>query len=104
MMSLFDSDHFGQMLIVEIGALTVGSIQQRFLPDVRVIRGERKGYFELGGSTVVMLFQKGMIDLDEDLRTNTRKDIETSVRFGDSIGNRPGSFSDGKKQKGGIFQ
>ena len=104
MMSLFDSDHFGQMLIVEIGALTVGSIQQRFLPDVRVIRGERKGYFELGGSTVVMLFQKGMIDLDEDLRTNTRKDIETSVRFGDSIGNRPGSFSDGKKQKGGTFQ
>jgi phosphatidylserine decarboxylase len=104
MMTLFDSDHFGQMMIVEIGALTVGSIQQRFLSDSRVTRGARKGYFELGGSTVVMLFQKGMINLDEDLRTNTRKDIETSVRFGDSIGNRPGSFSDGKKQKGGIFQ
>lgn len=97
MMTLFDSDHFGQMMIVEIGALTVGSIQQRFLPDVRVIRGERKGYFELGGSTVVMLFQKGKIELDEDLQTNTQKDIETYVRFGDSIGNSPGTFLDGKK-------
>jgi len=28
MLTLFDSDHFGQMAIVEIGAFTVGSIQQ----------------------------------------------------------------------------
>ncbi|MCK4644848.1 MAG: phosphatidylserine decarboxylase [Candidatus Aminicenantes bacterium] len=104
MMTLFDSNHFGQMMIVEIGALTVGSIQQRFLPDARVTRGAKKGYFELGGSTVVLLFQKGMIELDEDLQINTQKDIETSVRFGDSIGNSPGAFSDGKKQKGGTFQ
>ena len=104
MMTLFDSDNFGQIMIVEIGALTVGSIKQRFLPGVRVTRAERKGYFELGGSTVVLLFRKGMIEFDEDLRTNTQKDIETFVRFGDSIGNNPGIFSDGKKKKGGTFQ
>lgn len=88
-LTLFDSDHFGQTIMAEIGALTVGSIQQDFQPDVHVEKGHRKGYFELGGSTVVLLFQKGRIELDEDLCMNTKKGIETYVRLGDSIGRNP---------------
>ena len=91
-MTLFDSDHFGRMLIVEIGALTVGSIHQCFQPEKRVNRSARKGYFEFGGSTVVLLFQKGTIELDKDLYTNTQRDIETYVRFGDSVGRDVKSF------------
>lgn len=102
-MTLFDSDHFGQMIIIEIGALTVGSIQQRFHPEVYVNRDSRKGYFELGGSTVVLLFQKGMIELDQDICTNTQKEIETYVHFGDSVGRNPKAFSNKEKQKGGVF-
>ena len=86
MVTLFDSDNFGEIAIVEIGALTVGSISQRFQPGVHVTRGEKKGFFELGGSTVVLLFQPGVIHLDEDLCSNTEKEIETYVRLGDSIG------------------
>jgi len=88
MRTLFDSDHFGQIAMVEIGAFTVGSIQQRYRPGVRVAKGERKGFFELGGSTVVLLFQKGAIHLDPDLCARTRDGIETYVRLGDSIGRR----------------
>jgi phosphatidylserine decarboxylase len=89
MLTLLDSDHFGQMALVEIGAFTVGSIQQRYQPGIQVEKGARKGFFELGGSTVVLLFQRGAIELDEDLLTNTTKEIETYVRLGDSIGRAP---------------
>lgn len=86
MLTLFDSDHFGQIAMVEIGAFTVGSIQQLFNQGVRVPKGARKGFFELGGSTVVLLFQRGAIRLDEDLCARTEEDIETFVRLGESIG------------------
>jgi phosphatidylserine decarboxylase len=85
----FLSDHFGPLLLAEVGALTVGSIQQRFRPGQRVLSGERKGFFEIGGSTVVILFEKDRIELDPDLRTNTSRGIETSVRVRDSIGRIP---------------
>ena len=86
MLSLFNSDHFGAMAIVEVGAFTVGSIRQRYVPGVRITKGCRKGFFELGGSTVVLLFEKGAIQIDKDLCENTEKNMETYVRFGDAIG------------------
>jgi phosphatidylserine decarboxylase len=91
MITIFDSDHFGRMALIEIGAFTVGSICQRFRTHVRVVRGGHKGYFELGGSTVVLLFRQGVIRLDDDLVSNTKREIETYVRFGDSLGRATGS-------------
>jgi phosphatidylserine decarboxylase len=99
MLTLFDSDHFGQMAIVEIGAFTVGSIRQTYQPGARVSKGAPKGFFELGGSTVVLLFQKKAIELDKDLCENTKNDLETYVRLGDSTGRRCGSFSRHESQK-----
>lgn len=86
MLTRFDSDHFGPMAIVEIGALTVGSIRQRYRPGVRVAKGEEKGLFELGGSSVVLLFRQGAIDFDEDLVDMTAREIESHVRMGESVG------------------
>lgn len=88
MLTLLHSDNFGRIAIVEIGAFTVGSIRQRYCPGARVLKGDHKGFFELGGSTVTLLFEKGAIKLDRDLCANTRNDIETYVRFGESIGRR----------------
>lgn len=85
-LTLFESDHFGPMAIVEIGALTVGSIRQRYQPGSRVAKGENKGLFELGGSTVVLLFRRRAIRLDQDLVAMTAREIETYVRMGDCIG------------------
>jgi phosphatidylserine decarboxylase len=86
MVTPFESDHFGQMAMIEIGAFTVGSIQQKYQPGVAVGKGFRKGYFELGGSTVVLLFQEDMIKLDEDLLAHSQNGIETYVHLGESIG------------------
>lgn len=82
----FLADHYGLMLIAEVGALTVGSIVQHYRPGSRVRRGDTKGHFELGGSTVVLLFQAGAIRIDNDLLTNTASGLETRVRMGDSLG------------------
>jgi phosphatidylserine decarboxylase len=84
--TVIDSDSFGQIAMVEIGAFTVGSIKQHYRPGEHTDKGARKGFFELGGSTVALLFQPGVIEIDEDLCSNTRRGIETRVRFGDSIG------------------
>ncbi len=85
----FSADHFGPMAIVEVGALTVGSIRQHFEPGARVARGERKAVFEPGGSTVVLVFGPGAIALDADLVTRSAGGLETCVRLGDSVGRTP---------------
>ena len=82
----FDSDHFGPMQIVEVGAFTVGSIRQAFRPGARVERGARKGWFEIGGSTVVLLFPRGAIAFDADLVEASAQGLETAVRLGEPLG------------------
>lgn len=84
--TLINSDHFGLIAQVEIGAFTVGSIKQTFKPNSYINKGERKGYFELGGSTVVILFKKDALKIDHDLIINTQKGIETKVNLGEKIG------------------
>lgn len=86
LLTLLASDHFGRIAIVEVGGFTVGSIQQRYQPDCHIAKGAHKGFFELGGSTVVLLFERGALQFDEDLCFKTMAGIETFVKFGDSIG------------------
>jgi phosphatidylserine decarboxylase len=82
----FESEHFGRMQVVEVGAFTVGSIRQAFRPGVGVGRGAHKGWFEIGGSTVVLLFPRGAIVFDPDLSRWSARGIETAVHMGESLG------------------
>ena len=41
-----------------------------------------------GGSTIVVLFEKGAVDWDEDLHINSEARLETLVRVGMGIGRR----------------
>ncbi len=76
-----DSDAFGPLLIIEVGALTVGSIVQTFTPS-RVERGQEKSYFRFGGSALLMLAQTGCITFDDDLIRATAEGMESQVRVG----------------------
>ena len=83
--SLLESLRFGTVLQMEVGAAMVGRIVNT--PGSRnVRRGEEKGRFEFGGSTVIVLLQKGRAILDADLLRNTAQDAETVVRLGERIG------------------
>ena len=88
MITLIDSDHFGKVAYIEIGATNVGTIHQLFTPKKLVHKGDEKGYFSFGGSCVVILFQKGRIQLDPDLCENTLKGFETKALMGQSLGSQ----------------
>lgn len=75
---------FGDVIMAEVGATMVGSIEQTFKGS-SVNKGEEKGYFKFGGSTVVLLFEKDKIHIDEDLLINTSKGYETTVKMGERI-------------------
>jgi len=85
-LSIFESDNFGKVLIVEVGATAVGSIKQTYTAGERVERGSEKGYFEFGGSTVILFFMEGKADIDNDIILNTQKGIECKVLAGEKIG------------------
>ena len=85
--ALLESDHFGTLLQMEVGAAMVGRIVNA--PGERVVqRGQEKGRFEFGGSTVIVLLQKDAAVIDEDILLNTSQETETVVRLGEVIGRK----------------
>ncbi len=76
----------GTVLLLEIGATNVGSIQQTFTPGTPVQKGDEKGYFEFGGSSTITLFEPGKITLSDDLLENSAKQIELYARMGSALG------------------
>lgn len=83
---ILQTEHNGDILISEVGATMVGSIFQTYEANSEIQKGAEKGYFAFGGSTVVLLFRKGNIQLSPDLLENTRNGLETQVLMGQSIG------------------
>ncbi|KAL6301148.1 phosphatidylserine decarboxylase-domain-containing protein [Sparassis latifolia] len=81
-----DSPQFGRVMIVCVGAMMVGTIKTTVKEGDRVVRGQELGYFAFGGSTLVVLFEKGVVEWDEDLLDNGRACLETRVRVGMGIG------------------
>ncbi len=84
----FHSENFGDVLYVEVGATCVGSILQTYTPNKKVIKGEEKGYFKFGGSTVILFFEPDKINIDKDIIEQTEKGIETYVLMGEKIGEK----------------
>jgi len=87
MICLFDSCHFGKIALIEVGAMLVGRITQTFTPGP-VSRGQEKGFFSFGGSTIIMLFEPGHVVLDNDLVGASATGLETLVKFGSGIGKK----------------
>ncbi|MBN1907675.1 MAG: phosphatidylserine decarboxylase [Deltaproteobacteria bacterium] len=83
--SILTTLNAGDILLCEIGATMVGSIVQNYLPDTEVIKGDEKGWFSFGGSTVIVLFEKNRVKIDTDIIENTRKGYETSIRVGEKL-------------------
>jgi phosphatidylserine decarboxylase len=75
-----------RMLMVEIGAFFVGKIMQTNGEPGEKERGEEKGYFGLGASTIVLVFPNGTVRFDEDLLEMSRKGIPSKVKQGEPIG------------------
>lgn len=84
--SYIETENFGICYQIEIGALLVGKIINH--PIESFLKGEEKGYFEMGGSTCVVMVKKDAITLDRDILENSQKGIETKVLIGERIGKK----------------
>ena len=82
--TILDCNNLGKVCYIEVGAMMVGKIVNEDITTFK--KGEEKGHFEFGGSTVVLLIEKGKVSIDKVILDNTKKDIETIVKLGDSIG------------------
>ena len=111
--SLLELTGMGKILHVEVGAMLVGHIHNHlgskifsdkgaqnkrknlgektikfnrgYQQTFRFTAGEEKGYFSLGGSTIVEMLNEKIV-IDEDLFENTKKGLETKLEIGERIG------------------
>lgn len=85
--SIFKTENFGKLAYVEVGAMMVGKIVQTYQND-HFNRGEEKGYFLFGGSTVIIFGEKGAWKPHSDIIENTKKGLETYLELGEECASK----------------
>ena len=81
-----ETDELGKVLVLEIGATNVGSVNLTYVPTRAVKKGEEKGYFAFGGSATFTIFEPGRVKLAEDLLEQSLQQRELYVKMGDYMG------------------
>lgn len=85
--TILRTKNFNDVIQIEVGALMVGKIVNHH-KKYTFKKGEEKGYFKFGGSTIVLLFKENIINLNEDILKNSLNNIETKVKYGEKIGTK----------------
>lgn len=85
--SLLKTENFGNVLMMQVGAMLVGRIVNCH-QAASVHRAEEAGMFQYGGSTVIICLEPGTALIDQDIIRNSAADIETRVLMGERIGAR----------------
>lgn len=83
--TLIKTENFGTVLQMEVGAMLVGKIHNLHRRKT-VKRGEEKGRFLYGGSTIIVLLQKGKAELMDWMYEATESGNEIPVKMGEQIG------------------
>ncbi|KAF3362165.1 Phosphatidylserine decarboxylase proenzyme [Chlamydiales bacterium STE3] len=83
---VLDSQRFGKVLYLEIGATSVGSIHETYTPSQPYKKGAEKGFFSFGGSTLILLFEPNKIAFDKDLIEASEEGLEMKCLMGQSMG------------------
>ena len=87
------TEHFGEVLLLEIGATCVGGICQTYSEQTSVLKGSEKGYFKFGGSSTMTIFEPGRVRFDQDLLQHSQQHREIYARVGDRMGQCVEPFS-----------
>ena len=80
---------FGDFWLVDVGAFGVGTIVQTYSGGAHA-KGDEKGYFKFGGSTVMLVARAGALTFDADLVRNSAAGLETRVRCCERIATAKG--------------
>ncbi len=82
------TNNFMDIIQIEVGALTVGKIVQNNPLGHNFKRGEEKGYFEFGGSTIILFIKSDIVIINDDIMEYSSRGIETIVKYGSPIGSK----------------
>lgn len=82
--TVMETVNFGTCVYIEVGAMLIGKIRNN--NRRRFVRAAEKGFFEYGGSTIILLFEKNRVTVDADISKNSANDAETKVQLGERIG------------------
>lgn len=85
--TVIESAHFGRLVQMEVGAMLVGRICN-YHGAGPVSRGQEKGMFLYGGSTVILLAKAGSVKVDRRLLGDTARGKERPVKMGQKVGER----------------
>lgn len=91
--STLDTDNFGKIVQVEIGALAVGGIVNEYEKSP-ITKGDVMGHFELCGSTVVIMVPEDEVELLPEVRSVISSGEEFRVTQGMWIASKPGETSE----------
>lgn len=83
--TVIETENLGALAYVEVGAICVGKIVQTFSSDRPISRGQEKGYFLFGGSTVIVIGEPGKFHFDSDLLEKSKSGTECLIRLGEGI-------------------
>ncbi len=84
--TVLQTEHFGQVVQMEVGALLVGRICNHSETPAAFKKLQEKGYFEYGGSTVILLLTADRVAIDADILAHSAEGVESKVRLGERIG------------------
>lgn len=80
-----NTKNFGDIMQIEVGALLVGKIKN-IKSSGKFYKGEEKGFFMYGGSTIILILEKDKIIVDYEIEKNSLNGYETYVKYGEKIG------------------
>ena len=86
--TILETERFGRLAYVEVGATCVGKIKQTHQGET-FHRGDEKGMFLFGGSTVIVLGEPGKWVVDERILNHTNEGIEAYLKMGQPLGRSP---------------
>ena len=78
--------NFGVLTQMEVGAMLVGKIANHEQGRAEVIRGDEKGTFLYGGSTIIVLVEPCKVRIDEEILEASRRGEESPVKYGQAVG------------------
>lgn len=85
--TVLGTNNFDDVVFMEVGAMLVGKIVNYHQEHI-FTRGEEKGMFEFGGSTIIMLIKKDIALIDTEIKSASNRGEEYKVKLGQSIGVR----------------
>lgn len=85
--TVMHTESFGDVTQMEVGAMLVGKIKNHHT-DGAHSRGEEKGMFLYGGSTIIVFLEKDKVSLPEAYFEATEKGEETDVLMGQKLGDK----------------